>query len=150
MRTRKAEGGFTMIELLVTLSISTIGIIGLLALNNSVTKGNTGTGRSAEAQMIANATLETLRSQRIGEMSQTLTGSISTPPIDVAMSNATGRNGQVFRRRCIVSQLAASSSLWRVRVEVGWTEDGAAQGADGGKYDHLLAVEVVRTVEEAL
>jgi prepilin-type N-terminal cleavage/methylation domain-containing protein len=150
MRERVSQRGFTMIELLITLGITTVGIIGLLALHRSVSTGNTGTAQGAEAQQIANATLEGLRAQRIGEMAQALTGSISTPPIDVAMSDAVGRNGQVFRRRCIVAQLSASASLWRVRVEVGWTEGGAAQGAEGGKYDHVLAVEVVRTIEEAL
>jgi prepilin-type N-terminal cleavage/methylation domain-containing protein len=152
VRRRRTRGqrGFTLIELLVTLGITTIGLIGLLALHGSVSRGNSGTSRGAEAQQIATAALESLRAQRIGEMSQSLTGSISSPPIDATMPDVVGRNGLVFRRRCVVSQLAASSSLWRVRVEVSWTDEGATQGAEGGKYDHLIGIEVIRTIEEAL
>jgi hypothetical protein len=45
---------------------------------------------------------------------------------------------------------SAAASLWRIRVEVGWTDDGAAQGAQDGLLDHLIAVEVIRSVEEIL
>jgi len=81
-----------------------------------------------------------------------LTGNpLSTPPIDInPWSSVTGRGGMTFSRRVIVTSLAAATNLWLIRVEVSWTEDGAAAGANGGLLDHKVSVEVIRTVEEAL
>ena len=45
---------------------------------------------------------------------------------------------------------AASTSLWLLRVEVSYTEDGGSAGANGGALDHTMAAELIRTVEEAL
>ena len=148
---KRKQRGFTLLELLLTLTVTTIGLIGLLSLHLSIARGNDLASRSAEAASIGNATLEQLRSARIPDMMQLLTGSpTSTPPVNVPMPTASGRN-MTFRRQVKVTQLNnASTSLWLIRVEVGWTEDGAVQGADSGTLDHTIASEVVRTVEEAL
>jgi prepilin-type N-terminal cleavage/methylation domain-containing protein len=162
-RRRRRERGFTLLELLMTLSVTTIGLVGLLSLHLSIVRGNEGAGRAAEATQIGHATLELLRSTRLaGDMIEQLTGNPgATPPIDVewcrrdssdrAEATVIGRNGMTYRCRVVVVALSAvSSSLWRIRVEIGWTDDGAVQGAQGGIFDHLIAVEVIRTVEEAL
>jgi hypothetical protein len=49
-----------------------------------------------------------------------------------------------------VVALPGTTSLWRIRVETAWTDDGAAAGGNGGQLDHMLPLEVVRTLEEAL
>ena len=66
MRTGATKGqrGFTLLELLITLSVTTIGLIGLLSLHLSVTRGNDGASRSAEAQQIGAGILEGLRASR--------------------------------------------------------------------------------------
>lgn len=149
---RKSQRGFTLLELMLTLTVTTIGLIGLLSLHLSIARGNDSANRSAEGSQIANATLEQLRAAHIQDMMFQLTGNpLATPPIDLNPWNTVvGRGLQTFRRRVIVTQLAASTSLWLIRVEVGWTEDGAAQGANAGLLDHTVSVEVVRTVEEDL
>lgn len=159
----RAEAGFTLLELLMTLGVTTVGLIGLLALHLSLVRGNDGASRAAEATQIGQAALESLRAARtVQDMAALLTGNAAdAPPLDVPWcrrdesdaveATAIGRNGMTYRCRAIVvAPSAAAPDLWRVRVEVGWTDDGAAQGAEGGVLDHLIAVEVLRTVEEAL
>ena len=155
------EGGFTLLELLMTLGVTTVGLVGLLSLHLSIARSNDGASRAAEAAQIGNAVLESLRAARTPDMMAMLTGNPNDPPpIDLPFcrrnagtieATATGRNGMTYRCRVVVVELTPSSMiLWRIRVEIGWTEDGAAQGAQGGALDHLIAVEVLRTKEEAL
>lgn len=146
------ERGFTLLELLMTLGVTTIGLVGLLSLHLSIARGNDGASRAAEATQIGHALLEELRAVKAPQMMELLTGSaLSTPPTDVTMPTVIGRGNMTYRRRVLVQEMtAASTSLWRVRIEVGWTDDGAALNAAGGLLDHLIAVEVIRTFEEAL
>ena len=145
-----APRGFTLLELLITLSITTIGLIGLLSLHLSIARGNDGASRSAEAQQIGTIELEALRAQSSSEMMKTLTGSATTsPPVTAPVKTVVGRGGMTYRiTRSVV--VPAGTSLWRIRVETAWTDDGAAAGANGGQLDHMLPLEVVRTQEEAL
>ena len=145
-----APRGFTLLELLITLSVTTIGLIGLLSLHLSITRGNDGASRSAEAQQIGTIELEALRAQSSSEMMRTLTGSpTSSPPVTAPVKTVVGRGGMTYRiTRSVV--VPAGTSLWRIRVETAWTDDGAAAGANGGQLDHMLPLEVVRTQEEAL
>ncbi len=149
---RRAQRGFTLLELLITLSVTTIGLIGLLSLHLSVARGNDGASRSAEAQQIGAGVLEGLRAQSVTAMMQTLTGNPgAAPPVTAPVITAPGRGGMTFRIiRSVAALNGSSTSLWRIRVETAWTEDGAAAGANGGQLDHTLALEVVRTTEEAL
>ena len=145
---RFRQRGFTLLELLITLSVTTIGLVGLLSLHLSVTRGNDGASRSAEAQQIGAATLESLRAMRIDVMFK-VTGT-PVPPLPTApyVTTATGRGGVPYTvTTTVVALTAASTSLIRIRVVTSWTEDG---GTAGGQLDHALALEVVRTREEAL
>jgi hypothetical protein len=160
-RRRRREEGFTLLELLMTLGVTTIGLIGLLSLHLSLVRGNDGASRAAEATQIGHTVLESLRAAHHRDMLEVLTTDPLAPlPIDVQWcrrnngvveTTRVGRNGMTYRCRVIVvSLVSVTSGLSRVRVEIGWTDDGAQQGSQGGIYDHLIAVEVIRTVEEAL
>lgn len=145
-RTRRAQGGFTLIELLVTLSITTIGLIGLLGLHLSVARGNDSASRGADATAIGGRTLEQLRSARVPDMLTALSlPTTATPPQTVALATMAGRSGMTYRRT--VKLAAVTSTLWRLRVEIAWTDDGATAG---GSLDHTFATEVLRTTQEAL
>lgn len=157
MRPARGQRGFTLLELLITLSVTTIGLIGLLALHLSISRGNDGASRSAEAQQIGTAELEALRAQNYNTLMTTLTGSPTTvlpfapARIDAPLKTVQGRGGMTYRVSRSVSALSGSaSSLLRIRVETAWTDDGAAAGANAGQLDHMLPLEVIRTVEESL
>jgi pilin/secretion family protein with methylation motif len=148
----RSQRGFTLFELLLTLGITTLALAGLIALHVSVVRANESAARNAEANEIGRATLEDLRAQTTPAMMNTLVGNpAAVPPVDVVRPPVVGRTNMSFRRRVLVTNVGgAMTALWRIRVEVGWTEDGAVQGSDGGRFDHLIAVELVRTREDAL
>ena len=143
---RTGERGFTLVELLVTLAITTVGLIGLLSLHLSLARGNDGASRGADATTIGTRTIEQLRGARLPDMLTVLgLPPAAVPPQTVTMSTMAGRSGMTYRRTAKLT--AVTPTLWRIRVEIGWTEDGAAAG---GSLDHLFATEVMRTTVEAL
>ena len=147
----KRERGFTLLELLITLSVTTIGLIGLLSLHLSIARGNDGASRSAEAQQIGAAQIEALRALRSKDMMNALVGNpLAVPPVVAPAITMAGRAGMTYRIVRKVDTVGSTGSLWRIRVETSWTDDGAAAGANGGQLDHTLPLEVVRTMEEAL
>lgn len=149
---RRGQRGFTLLELLITLSVTTIGLIGLLALHLSIARGNDGASRSAEAQQVTVGALEQLRSQAPQTLMQTLTGNpAASPPVTAAAYTVIGRNGMTYSVvRSVVALPSASTSLWRIRVVTSWAEDGAALGSAGAPLNHSIALEVIRTLEEQL
>lgn len=140
----RTQRGFTLLELLITLSVTTIGLIGLLALHVSIARGNDGASRAAEAEQLTAAQLESLRALSVNNMTTAIT---STPTITVL-----GRNGLPYHvTRSVTALTAVSSSLLLVRVQTTWTEDGAAFGSgSNAPLNHSIALEVIRTVEDPL
>jgi prepilin-type N-terminal cleavage/methylation domain-containing protein len=152
-RSPREQGGFTLLELLVTATITLIGFAGLLGLHLSAIGGNALSGRAAEAVSISERTMEQLRSDSVSGMVQELTGSTATalPLVNVTMSTVTGRNGMTYRRTASVTELTGTSpDLILIHVDVAWTDDGAIVGSDNGVHDHNIALELVRTRQEGL
>src|SRR4051812_44301745 len=78
------EGGFTLLELLMTLGVTTVGLVGLLSLHLSIARSNDASSRAAEATQIGQGVLESLRAARKVDMVAMLTGNGTDPaPIDV-------------------------------------------------------------------
>lgn len=144
------QRGFTLLELLITLSVTTIGLIGLVSLHLSIARGNDGASRSAEAQQITATRLEALRALRFGDLMQLFTGSqTGSYPTATKTWPVQGRNRLTYSVTAWVDSLpAASASLMKIRVETTWTEDGGALGVNPA-LDHKLALEVIRTKEDA-
>lgn len=151
--TARARGprGFTLIELLITLSVTTIGLIGLLSLHLSIVRGNDGASRAAEAQQFTVARLESLRAMRLDQLMLTLTKSTTLAlPTKPKSWDEAGRNGLLYQVTAIVEPLkSGSAKLMRIRVETTWSEDGSVFGTNPA-LDHSLALEVIRTEEDAL
>jgi prepilin-type N-terminal cleavage/methylation domain-containing protein len=143
--------GFTLLELLITLGVTTIGLVGLLALHLSIVRGNDGADRSAEAQQVGATTLESLRAQRVSDMMTTLTGDPNPAlPTKPYVTMATGRGGLAYRVTTTVdTPPGAPVGLLRIRVLTEWTEGGGKLG-DNPQLDHALPLEVIRTQQEAL
>lgn len=143
----RGERGFTLIEVLITLAITLIGLGGLMTLHHVVSDGNSSASRMAEASAIAETALEEVRQRAFAQ----LVTELGAPPIDAELEEAAGRGERVYQRRLLIDPLdEVSADLFRVRVEVSWTDDGAAQGSDDGAHDHTFVLETFRTRQEAL
>lgn len=150
--TQRGQRGFTLLELLITLSVTTIGLIGLLSLHLSVARGNDTASRAAEAQQFAVSELESLRSMRLGDLMAALNnGNTAVVFPSDRTQDLSGRGNVPFQLVSLVEQLTSvSTSLIRIRVVARWAEEGGAVGANGGTLDHALALEVIKTMEETL
>lgn len=143
---RRQQSGFTIIELLITLVVTVFGLMGAMALHASLARGNENAGRTNEATAIGTRVLEQLRGQRSADMMQALTGTASSlPPVDVApYTTILGRNAMSYTIDVHVSEVTGEPNLWKMRVEVKWTDDNS----DGNA--RMIPFEVVRTMQEAL
>lgn len=146
---RRHQHGFTLVELLVTMAITVIGLMGLMSLYVVTARSNSLGAHSGEAVAVAEATVEEIRGSAVDELLATY-GAIALP-LDVNLNTVAGRAGTTFSRRVQVTELtAASTNLVKIRVDVTWTDGGAAAGAEGGIYDHRISLELIRTASEAL
>jgi len=141
---RLDQQGFTMIEVLVTLAVTLIGLGGLMTLHHVVSEGTGSASRMAEASAIAETALEEVRQLGFAQIES----QFGVPPIDTELEEAAGKGERVYERRLLIDPLdSVSPDLFRVRIEVSWTDDGAASGGD---HDHTFVLESFRTRQEAL
>lgn len=143
-RTRASERGFTLIELLIVLTVTVIGMIGMLSLLRTTTHGNQIASRSARAGTIAAWTIEDLRSLGFNE----LTTRFGPLPIATTLPTVDDGNNRTYRPGLTVTDLGGG--LYRIRVDVRWTEQGALPGSNNGRYDHNMAVEIIRNQTDFL
>jgi prepilin-type N-terminal cleavage/methylation domain-containing protein len=141
------QQGFTIMEVLITLAVTLIGLAGLMTMHHVITRGTGSAGRMAEASAIAEAALEEVRQLRFAQLET----EFGAAPIDAELEQAAGRGERVYDRRLMVEAIdEVSPDLFRVRIEVTWTDDGAAAGAEGGAHDHRFVLETFRTRQEAM
>jgi prepilin-type N-terminal cleavage/methylation domain-containing protein len=141
------QQGFTMIEVLITLAVTLIGLAGLMTLHRVVSSGTASAARMAEASGIAETALEEVRQLAFTRIQS----QFGAPPVDVDLEQAAGKGERVYDRRLLIEPLdEVSPDLFRVRIEVSWTDDGAAAGADDGIHDHTFVLETFRTRQEAM
>lgn len=146
---RSAQRGFTLLELLITMAVTVVGLLGLMAMYVATAKGNEATARSSAAVTIAQETLEELRSMSMAKLVASF--GQTDLPIDANLDTVAGRDGTTYNRHVTVDEVAAvSRDLVKLRVEVTWTEDNAQAGANSGAYDHRVGLEVVRSTIEGL
>lgn len=107
-------------------------------------KATQATDEAQEARAIAAQTAEDHRSPSIADL-ETLHGPV---PIDVALPDTIGRAGQTYRRQLIVDTISAE--IVRLRIQINWTDNGAAPGSAGGRFDHTLQIELLRDRTEVL
>jgi prepilin-type N-terminal cleavage/methylation domain-containing protein len=146
-RRARAAAGFTLIEVLVGMTITLIGLAGALSLHTTMANGNATAARTSRATAIAEQTLEDLRGSTIEQLIADY-GDTPTLPIDGAEVGEVEEAGVVFARFLDVTETPNDPDLVRVRVEVRWLDTGGV--SSDGQYDHTISFELIRTKTEAL
>jgi prepilin-type N-terminal cleavage/methylation domain-containing protein len=127
MRRTPREGGFTLMEVLISLGIMAIGMIGILALQKGAVSASGYSRRATEAAILGEDKLESLRT---APMTAAVDG---TDRIDA--SGVPNDEGPFDRSWTIID---AGSNLANVTVEVTWN---AGDGA------HTIRFRTVREIQ---
>lgn len=113
-RARRREAGFTMLEVLVSIMLASIAMLGVVALFRVQTAASSFSRRNTEAAVLATDQLERLRT--VALTGTTVTGS-------QASLSETGRvvTGGVFTRSWTV---APATGYYDITVTVAWVDNG--------------------------
>jgi type IV pilus assembly protein PilV len=103
------EDGFTLVELMITLVILSIGLVALAGLQISAIKGNTFSKRMTAAVSIANQKLEQLKDTAYANI-------VSESSTQVTQSNMT------FYRQVTVTNNTPLANTKTVNVTVTWSD----------------------------
>ena len=110
---RRSEQGFTMIEVMVALLLTAIGVMGILGVYLGQSRASSYSRHTSEAVVLAQDKLEMLRTQ-----AATTSGGTETS------INERGLATGIFTRRWTISPAAGYAD---VVVTITWSEDGVAR-----------------------
>ncbi len=111
---RGGEGGFTVLEVLVAMTVLILGLAGVLAVQTAAVKGNQNSRRLDRAKLFAEQTMESLRGKSVPQI-EAMSGSLP----DVVTPE-----GATFHRSFSVTAVPAQDGLVMVTVSVTFANDG--------------------------
>ena len=111
------NSGFSLIELLIAMSVMALGMLAAASMQYSAVRNNTTGNTSTQATMLAKATMEMLKNQDIDSTALAVGDYVDATRVD-----ANGNPGGIYDRNWRVDPLGASSR--RISVTVEWTRFG--------------------------
>lgn len=106
--------GFTMLEVLISMSILSVGLLGLASITGSVIRTNSFSDNFTTASALSQDQLETMANTAFGS----LTSSSPTPsPIDE--NGNSGNSGSIFTRTWTVTSSGTTKSI---KVKITWPD----------------------------
>ncbi|MBI4510322.1 MAG: prepilin-type N-terminal cleavage/methylation domain-containing protein [Deltaproteobacteria bacterium] len=132
MRRRDGERGFTLLEILISLTVMTVGLAGVMSFHMSAIKGNALSQRLDRARMLAEQMMEELRSMPVDD--------IETQASQGYADWSEEGGAVTYHRQVTVTAL--STNLARIRVEVSYDVDGDTSDT------RTARLEVIRTRQE--
>ena len=146
-RSPATQGGFTLVELLVTLVVTMVGLAGLFGVFTATSRGNANARETAEGLGLCQGAADEIKSFTVAELeAMPAYGVIDTAgwgPKAFHEGNVIGATGVNFVRE--VWARAVDPDLVWLKVTVIWASDGAALGSEGGIHDHTVALEMLRS-----
>ena len=130
-RTPRREAGFSLIEVLVALTILAVGLLGLALFQVTAIKGNAFASMTTIATQLAQEQMETYRrtawTSIVSPDINGYSGDTSTVPLYAALPDAAADNvivnGVMFFRVVRVAPNVASASLKTITVWTCWQDD---------------------------
>ena len=121
IRNKLAEtAGFSLIEMLIAMSVLAIGMLAAASMQYSAVRNNTQGNVSTQASMLAKAQIEMLKNQNI-DSTVLDPGNYNDPsPID-----ENGNPGGIYNRSWRIDPLGATAR--RIRVTVEWNRFGESR-----------------------
>ena len=152
MRRCRSQAGFTLVEVLVALTITVIGLLGLMSIHTTTLHGNRNSSRAAEATTLAQRTMEELRTMTVDGGPGSIVDTYGPLPLtDHFLDTVAGRAGITFKRSFSVEELGSvSSNLVRLHVSVRWADGGDDPDTAPEITRHEMTLELIRTKQELL
>jgi type IV pilus assembly protein PilV len=130
---RQGERGFTVMEVLISLVVLTIGMLGIMALQGTAVKANRISRELEQARVLTSQAMEDLRGKSVVSMG---TGG--------AYPTITTSDGTVYTRTFTVANVPSEANLRLITVITSFDEDGDPANR------HTATLQVVRTIQESL
>jgi len=130
---RLNKQGFTLLEVLIAISVFSIGILAVAAMQGSATRGNRLGNELTQATALAQMQIEELKGADTGDPVECIVAGLPPEQLETGLPignyndannpiDETGANGGIFTRSWVVAANTACSRL--VTVTVAWTIGG--------------------------
>jgi prepilin-type N-terminal cleavage/methylation domain-containing protein len=141
VRPEREAGGFTLVEILVSVVVFTIGMAGVMAMYTTAGQTNRQAQRLSRGFVLAQELMEDLRGQSVQELETEVRATKGVRQA-VPLSNAQGQVYLTYRRSFSVTTLAANPNLVMVDAVVTYAEEGNQQDL------HTARVQMLRSRPE--
>lgn len=140
----RGERGFTIVELLVTMLVTMVGLAAMFAVFSSTSRSTSSAREFQEALAEGEVALEELAASSIAELEANAGYSpiTTTPwgPVEYHEGASVGATGVTYNRT--VEAKALDDDLVWFRVHVSWVSAGGSE--DDPDAQHEIAIETVR------
>lgn len=114
----KPQGGYSLVELMVAITIFTFAVLGLAVGTVTVTRTNQNSHLNGAAVNIAQTKLEELRS-----MTSTAFSALSCPSFSTSgCSDTSTASGTAFSRNWMITANSPVTGVAKIDVQVGWND----------------------------